>query len=170
MSSKIKSIAILGTIGLLALQASAADIKLDTNTQKLSYTIGYEMGSNFRKQQVQLDADVVLKGLQDGLADNKALLDQQTREATILSFQKEVVGKEEATFKKQTVSNEQEAKDFFQTNASKEGIKILPNGMQYKILKEGTGPKPSANDTVTVNYEGRFIDGKVFDSSYQRGK
>ena len=55
MSSKIKSIAILGTIGLLALQASAADVKLDTNTQKLSYTIGYEMGSNFRKQQVQLD-------------------------------------------------------------------------------------------------------------------
>ncbi len=168
MSKKILAVTVMVSAGLLAQQASAADAM--NNTQKLSYTIGYEMGQNFKKQNVSVNTQMLTKGLQDGLQGREASLSKAQRQATIAAFQKTMIAKQENQMKAVSKKNLQEGQKFLQENAQKPGVKTLKDGLQYKVLVKGTGPKPTLNDTVTVNYSGQFLNGKVFDSSYQRGK
>lgn len=179
MGNKINKLAILGAVSLLSIQAvaatspettgSAGSTTLNTDIQKLSYTIGYEMGANFKSQSISVDSTTLTKGLTDGLGGNKPLLDKSARRNTIIAFQKEVMAKQQAAMKKIASQNSQSGAAFLATNAKKPGVKTLPDGLQYKILKASTGAKPTLDDTVTVNYQGSFVNGKVFDSSYKRG-
>lgn len=176
MDNKINKLVILGAVSLLSVQAMAATLTdatksttLNTDIQKLSYTIGYEMGTNFKNQSVKVDPKVLSKGLRDGLGGNKPLLNKNGRRNTLVAFQKEVVAKQEATMKNVATNNRQMGEAFLAANSKKLGVKTLPDGLQYKILKAGTGAKPTLDDTVTVNYQGSFVNGKVFDSSYKRG-
>lgn len=166
--TKLLALSVVAGASLLALQANAAE--LTNASQKLSYTIGYEMGQNFKKQDVQIDNKTLVQGLQDGLTGNKPLMSKEQRQATIVSFQKKMIAKQETKLKSSAAKNLKEGKAFLANNAKKSGIKTLADGLQYKIITEGAGPKPSLTDTVTVNYIGEFSDGKVFDSSYKRGK
>jgi len=128
------------------------------------------MGTNFKNESVNVDPKVLSKGLQDGLGGNKPLLNKNGRRDTMMAFQKKVMAKQMATRKKISTKNSQIGEAFLAANAKKTGVKTLPDGLQYKILKTGTGAKPTLEDTVTVNYQGSFVNGKVFDSSYTRGK
>jgi FKBP-type peptidyl-prolyl cis-trans isomerase FklB len=178
VSHKYQLIAILGAASFLTLQAFAGTAaqatittpSLESASQKLSYTIGYEMGQNFKAQNIQIDPNILVNGLQDGLAGNKPILDKEARQQTIINFQKEIIAKQEQNYKKLADQNSKDGETFLAENAKKPGVKTLDSGLQYKVVKEGTGPKPTLNDTVTVNYSGSFINGKVFDSSYQRGE
>jgi FKBP-type peptidyl-prolyl cis-trans isomerase FklB len=156
-------------LGLLVSSVNAQD-KPDLKDPKVraSYCIGASFGSNLKRQEVDVDTKALAAGLMDSLAGKTVLTEAEMRE-TLNSFQKEMMEKMQA---KQKVAGEKNIKDgeaFQAANAKKEGVKVLPSGLQYKVLKSGSGPTPKATDTVKVHYHGTLPDGTVFDSSVERG-
>ncbi len=149
---------------------TAAPLTLKTSKEKFSYAIGMKMGENFKKQSVDVDPAILERGVKDALAGNKTLLTDEEAQSAIMDVQKEVRAKQEEKNKEAAAENKKQGDAFLAANKDKEGVKVLPSGLQYKILKEGTGPKPTAEDKVSVNYRGTLIDGKEFDSSYKRGQ
>ena len=145
-------------------------LTLKTQKDKLSYALGMNLGSNLHKETVEVDPAIVLRGLKDGLAAGKMLLTEDEARATLTQLQTEVRSKQQEKMKVAGELNKKEGVEFLAANKSKEGVVILPSGLQYKILTEGTGPKPTASDTVVCNYRGTLISGAEFDSSYKRGQ
>lgn len=143
---------------------------LATNTDKISYAIGVDIGRNFRSQGLSINSHAIAKGIDDGLSGGKTLMTAKEMEGTLVSFQKDLISKRQAQFTQMSTQNKQTGDSFLATNKAKPGVVTLPDGLQYKIIKEGVGTSPAAQDVVTVNYTGTFTDGKIFDSSYQRGK
>jgi len=141
-----------------------------TDKQKTSYSIGINIGMNLYEQQVDVDTTSLLKGIQDGLANQKPALTEAEIRATLMALQKQIVDRQEAQKKALAAKNKSEADTFLAQNKTKPGVVTLPSGLQYKIITAGKGPKPAATDTVTTNYKGTFLDGKQFDSSYDRGE
>jgi len=157
-------------LGLLAGTVYAAD-KPDLNDpkQRASYSIGADIANNFKRQGLEVDPKALAAGLADGYAGKLALTDTEMREA-LTKFRMEMMGKMEA---KQKVDGEKNLKDgeaFLATNAKAQGVKVLPSGLQYKVLKTGSGKSPKATDRVKVHYHGTLIDKSVFDSSVERGE
>jgi len=156
--------------GLFAVSAFAQDKPdLKDPKQRASYSIGANIGGNFKKQELDLDPKALAAGIADAFAGKTQLTDAEMRE-TLNEFQKKAMSKMEA---KQKVDGEKNVKDgeaFLAANAKKEGVKTLPSGLQYKVIKSGTGKMPKATDTVKVHYHGTLIDGTVFDSSVERGE
>jgi len=131
---------------------------------------GQRMAESFTKQSVPFDPALLARGLKDGLAGGKTLLTDEEAQAAIKAVQDEVGKQQQAKMQEAGAANKKEGDAFLAANKSKEGVVTLPSGLQYKILKEGTGPKPAASDSVVCNYKGTFINGKEFDSSYKRGQ
>jgi FKBP-type peptidyl-prolyl cis-trans isomerase FklB len=142
---------------------SAPVITLKTPKEKLSYALGMSMGARLHQQSVEVDPNIMAMGLKAALAGGKTLLTQEEAQAAIVAAQNGMRAKLKD-------ANEKEGQTFLAANKSKEGIVTLPSGLQYKILKAGTGPKPTASDSVVCNYKGTFINGTEFDSSYKRGQ
>jgi FKBP-type peptidyl-prolyl cis-trans isomerase FklB len=138
--------------------------------EKLSYALGLSIGGNLKRQFVEVDPDVMLRGLKDGLDSGKALMSDDEVRATITQMQSELKAKMEEKARLAAVANKKEGDEFLEANKTKEGVVALPSGLQYKILTQGTGPTPVATDTVSCNYRGTLIDGTEFDSSYKRGQ
>ncbi len=135
------------------------------------------MGQNLGKQSVPVDPAILARGLKDGLAGGKTLLTDDEAQAALKAVQDEVRAKQQAKMqeaqeatKKVAEANKKEGETFLTENKGKDGVVTLASGLQYKILKEGTGPKPTASDSVSCNYQGTLINGKEFDSSYKRGQ
>jgi FKBP-type peptidyl-prolyl cis-trans isomerase len=149
---------------------TAAPLTLKTEKEKFSYSLGMKMGENMRKQSVSVDPAILARGLKDALSGSKTLLTDDEAQAAIMAVQNDMRKKQEEKMQEEGAVNKKEGDAFLAANKSKEGVVTLPSGLQYKILKEGTGPKPTANDTVVCNYKGTLIDGKEFDSSYKRGQ
>jgi len=145
-------------------------LTLKTQKDKLSYALGMNLGSNLHKETVEVDPAIVLRGLKDGLASGKTLLTEDEARTTLTQLQTEVRSKQQEKMKVAGEMNKKEGVEFLAANKSKEGVVILPSGLQYKILTAGTGPKPTASDTVVCNYRGTLISGAEFDSSYKRGQ
>jgi len=145
-------------------------LTLKTQKDKLSYALGMNLGSNLHKEKLEVDPAIVLRGLKDALAAGKMLLTEDEARATLTQLQTEVRSKQQEKMKVAGEMNKKEGVEFLAANKSKEGVVILPSGLQYKILTEGTGPKPTASDTVVCNYRGTLISGAEFDSSYKRGQ
>ena len=146
---------------------TAAPLALKTQKDKFSYALGMSngkrLGDSLRKQSVPFDPAILARGMKDGLAGGKTLLTDQEAQAAMDEVRSDLMKKQQAAGKK-------EGDDFLTANKGKEGVVTLPSGLQYKILKAGTGPKPTASDTVACNYRGTRIDGTEFDSSYKRGQ
>lgn len=157
---------------ILAAGSAAAQDKpsLKDQKEKISYIIGMDIGANFKKQSIDIDPDLVAKGIKDGLSGAKPLLSESEAREIMTAFEKEMRAKQEAALKVAGEKNKKEGETFLAENKKKEGVKTLPSGLQYKVIKAGTGKKPAATDTVTTNYRGTLIDGTEFDSSYRRGK
>ena len=117
-----------------------------------------------------MDQAILLRGMKDALAGSKTLLTDDEMKAALTQLQAEVRTKQEEKMKVAAEANKKVGADFLEANKAKEGVVTLPSGLQYKILTEGTGPKPTATDTVSCNYRGTLLDGKEFDSSYKRGQ
>ena len=128
------------------------------------------MGENLHKQSVPVDPAILARGLRDGLAGGKTLLTEEEAQAAISEVQNDVRKKQQEKMQEAGAANKKDGEAFLAVNKGKEGVVTLPSGLQYKILKEGTGPKPAATDTVACNYRGTFINGTEFDSSYKRGQ
>jgi FKBP-type peptidyl-prolyl cis-trans isomerase FklB len=133
---------------------------------KASYSIGLNIGRNFKKQNVELNPDALVAGVKDAVSGKKPALDETQEREAMMSFQKEMMDKQKAMGEK----NEADGKKFLEDNKKKDGVKTTASGLQYKVVKEGNGPQPKASDTVTVDYKGTLIDGTEFDSSYKRGQ
>jgi len=128
------------------------------------------IGKNLKRDSVEIDTAVFYRALKDALAGNKLLLTDEEAKTALMTLQTEVRAKEEAKTKAAAVENKKTGDAFLAANKSKEGVVTLPSGLQYKILKAGTGPKPAAEDTVLCHYRGTLIDSTEFDSSYKRGE
>jgi FKBP-type peptidyl-prolyl cis-trans isomerase FklB len=153
---------------------TAAPLTLKTEKEKFSYALGmmtgHRMTEGLTKQSVPFDPAILARGLKDGVAGGKTLLTDDEAQAAIAAMQKEKAQQTAEANKKAGAANKKEGEDFLAANKSKEGVVTLPSGLQYKILTEGKGPKPTANDSVVCNYRGTLINGTEFDSSYKRGQ
>ncbi len=149
---------------------SASPLALKTQKDKFSYSLGMKMGENLHKQSVPVDPAILARGLRDGLAGGKTLLTDEEAQAAISEVQNDVRKKQQEKMQETGAANKKEGAAFLTANRTKEGVVTLPSGLQYKILKEGTGPKPAATDTVVCNYRGTLVNGTEFDSSYKRGQ
>jgi FKBP-type peptidyl-prolyl cis-trans isomerase FklB len=143
---------------------------LGTEKDKASYSIGYDIGETFKKQNVELNSESLLGGLNDALAGNEASLSKQDREKTLQAFQKAMMEKQAVASKEAGVKNAAEGEKFLTENKRKPNVKTTASGLQYKVLKEGSGPSPKETDTVLASYRGTLIDGTEFDSSYKRNE
>ena len=157
-----------------ASSSAATSSELKTEKEKASYALGMNIGENIGKGMardgVELDHAIFLRGMKDALAGDKLLMTGEEGKAEFTAYQKEAKEKQEAKMKVIGEQNKKDGEAFLAANKSKEGVVTLPSGMQYKIEKQGDGPKPAASDTVECDYRGTLIDGKEFDSSYKRGK
>jgi FKBP-type peptidyl-prolyl cis-trans isomerase FklB len=147
-----------------------APLVLKTPKDKASYAIGMNIGKGLHKDSVDVDPAILLRGLKDGMAGGKTLLTDDEAKSAMVAIQADLRKKQEAKMAIVGDANKKEGDDFLAANKTKEGVVTLPSGLQYKILKEGTGPKPSASDSVVCNYKGTLIDNTEFDSSYKRGQ
>jgi FKBP-type peptidyl-prolyl cis-trans isomerase len=145
-------------------------LTLKTQKDKVSYALGMNLGTNLHKETVEVDPAIVLRGLKDALASGKMLLTEDEARAVLTQLQTEVRGKQQEKMKVAGEMNKKESVEFLAANKAKDGVVTLPSGLQYKILTAGTGPKPTASDTVVCNYRGTLISGTEFDSSYKRGQ
>jgi len=145
-------------------------LTLKTDKDKVSYAIGVNIGKSMHKDSVDIDPTIFSRGMKDALAGGKLLLTDDEMKVALTKLQTELRAKQEQAMQKAGEINKKAGDDFLAQNKTKEGVVALPDGLQYKILKEGTGPKPSATDSVVCNYRGTLLDGTEFDSSYKRGQ
>jgi FKBP-type peptidyl-prolyl cis-trans isomerase FklB len=178
-------------IGLLALQAGAEDKKAPLpakapqlsfpqkpalpdeappSKEKISQAVGVLVGNSIKSQMMEIDTEVMTKALKDMLSGKPTPVTLEEAQTTMRNYQRGMAGKVEAQRKEQGEKNVKIGEDFLAANAKKAGVTTLPSGLQYKVLKEGTGAIPKASDRVSVHYAGTLIDGTEFDSSVKRGK
>jgi len=142
---------------------SAAPLTLKTDKEKESYAMGMDLGTGLHNQGLALDPDLVARGMKDAMSGGKTAMTEDEARVVLRQLQADVEQKISAKAR-------QEGETFLAANKNKEGVVTLPSGLQYKILTQGNGPKPTASAAVSCNYRGTFIDGTEFDSSYKRGQ
>jgi len=152
--------------------ATAAGLPLRTQKEKGSYALGMSIGSGLRRQGVgtAVDPAIVARGLRDSMSGAKTQLTEDEMRSALQQLRTTVESAQAAKAKEAAGPVRKEGETFLASNKSKDGVQTLPDGLQYKVLTQGSGAKPTASDTVTVNYRGTLINGKEFDSSYKRGQ
>jgi FKBP-type peptidyl-prolyl cis-trans isomerase FklB len=154
--------------------STGAAAPLTTRKQKFSYALGMNiatgLGANLKSQGVEVDWNLLAQGLKDGATGGKTRLTEEESKAVLTEVQNEVRKEQQEKMKAASDKNKADGQAFLEANKSKEGVKATASGLQYKVITEGTGPKPTTSDTVVCNYRGTLIGGKEFDSSYKRGE
>ncbi|MFH1666954.1 MAG: FKBP-type peptidyl-prolyl cis-trans isomerase [Elusimicrobiota bacterium] len=152
-----------------ATASPAANDLLETPKDKISYTIGWDIGNTLKKQYIDVDTNILIMGIEGAINNYKKLLSDEEMQQVIAGLREEIQTKREEAMSKQSEINKKEGAAFLAKNKLDKGVKVLPSGLQYKVIENGKGPKPKSIDTVKVNYSGKLIDGTEFDSSYKRG-
>jgi FKBP-type peptidyl-prolyl cis-trans isomerase FklB len=163
---KLQLLVALGVVLLVSQVSAQEKPALKSQKEKISYIIGMDIGNNLKRQSIDIDPNILAKGVKDAFLGSQPLLTEQEIRETTIVFQKEMMAKQHEIAKK----NKKEGEAFLAENKKKEGVKTLPSGLQYKVIKAGTGKKPKLTDTVTTHYRGTLINGTEFDSSYRRGR
>jgi FKBP-type peptidyl-prolyl cis-trans isomerase FklB len=158
-------IAFVTVLLVLPLSAQEKSAPFKDQKDKVSYSIGVNIGMNLNRQKVPVNSDALSAGLKDGIAGKPQMTEAEMKE-TMTAFEKDMTEQQKVAGEKNATTGAK----FLEENKKKEGVKSTPSGLEYKSLKEGNGPQPKASDTVTVNYRGTLIDGTEFDSSYKRGE
>lgn len=166
----LKKTLLLGATMALITSTSfaASNTVLKTDKDKLSYTIGYQIGKSFKAQGISIKLSMFRKGLSAGLNGKKPILTEAEMTAVQEKFRKEAMAKMKAKQDKLGVVNAKKSDAFMAKVAKEKGVKMIEKGLYYKVITAGKGKMPTAKDTVVVNYEGTLSDGTVFDSSYKR--
>ena len=145
-------------------------LEITTENDKVSYSLGYNIGTqimqNFMQNNFEVNPDIFTRAVKDVLSGSKQALTQEEMMAVMEKFQSDTMAEQQ----KAVVANLEATNAFLEQNKSKAGITVLDSGVQYQVIKEGSGPKPKVTDTVKVHYRGTLLDGKQFDSSYDRGE
>jgi FKBP-type peptidyl-prolyl cis-trans isomerase len=149
---------------------SQSTLVLKTDKDKTSYALGLSIGKGLQRDSLDVDPNIFLRGLKDAMGGGKTLLTDDEAQAAMTALQNDVRKVQEERMQQAAEKNKAAGEAFLAANKTKEGVVTLPSGLQYKILQEGTGPKPTASDSVVCNYRGTRIDGTEFDSSYKRGQ
>lgn len=145
-------------------------MELKTQKDKASYSIGVSIGKNLKDQKVEITTDILVKGLLDAYTGAKTQLTEKEMGDVLTQFQQEIMAKAQEEAAKKGGENKTKGEKFLADNKNKPGVKSTPSGLQYSVITEGTGPKPTASSTVKVHYTGKLIDGTTFDSSVDRGE
>jgi FKBP-type peptidyl-prolyl cis-trans isomerase FklB len=141
-----------------------------TDKEKASYAIGINIGKGLKKDDVDVDVDMLARGMKDAIAGNKQLITDEEAKTAVEALQTQVRNHLQEVHDAAVVKNAKDGEAFLTANKAKPGVVALPSGLQYKILQPGSGPKPTPSDVVVCNYSGKLIDGTEFDSSYKRGQ
>ena len=144
--------------------------ELKEKKERVSYSIGMDIGSNLKRQPFEVDPEMLAQGVRDAFAGGKTLLTEEEARKTLADLQKELMEKQQEQVRQMMEKNKKEGEEFLAANKKKKGVVTLPSGLQYKVLKAGSGSSPKLTDTVETNYRGTLIDGTEFDSSYKRGE
>jgi|GEM_PF-549351 len=154
----------------VASPANPSSSMFKNENDRASYTVGVDMGQSLKAQNLQMNVDLLARGIKDGLSGGPLLLNDEERRQTLLNLQRQLVAKQQVEMKVLAQKNLQAGEKFLNDNKAKPGVKTTTSGLQYKIIEAGAGKMPNKEDVVTVDYEGKLINGQVFDSTYKTGK
>jgi FKBP-type peptidyl-prolyl cis-trans isomerase FklB len=169
MAMKRLLLPVLGSSLLLNICVADDQPQLD-EADRISYSVGYQMGGDFKKQGVELRPEALTRGLEDAVSGSAASMTAEDMQTALSSLKKKIVAQTRMEQAEKAKNFREQGRIFLAENATKEDVKTTDSGLQYKVVKAGTGKTPTASDSVTVNYRGTTIDGKEFDSSYRKGK
>jgi FKBP-type peptidyl-prolyl cis-trans isomerase len=158
-------IAVSAVVSGCGQQAGAGPTKLTTQEDSASYLVGFKMGQQMKDQHVPLKPEVIFRGISAGIAGSPSMIPDSLVQTVMMNFQARLAQAQQKRDSADGIENEKAGAAFLAENKSKDGVKTTQSGLQYKVLKEGTGPRPTATSKVTVNYKGTLIDGKPFDAS-----
>jgi FKBP-type peptidyl-prolyl cis-trans isomerase FklB len=150
--------------------APAGNSGLRDQKEKVSYSLGLDIGRTLKMQAIDVDMNIIMQGCQDGLTGAQPLLTDEQIQEVMQTLQQEIMAREQQKMQAASGQNEDEGSKFLEANKKAKGVVTLPSGLQYKVVKMGSGPKPKATDTVKTHYKGTLISGTEFDSSYKRGE
>ncbi len=168
---RLSAIVVLMSFSLVSCQTGVTSKEdLKTQKDKVSYSIGLDIGKNMKTNSIEVDSEILLQGLKDGLEGKDGLLTEEEVAQVMQEFQQELMAKQAAKQKEDGEKNMKEGAEFLEANKKKEGVKVLPSGLQYKVIKSGDGPSPKETDKVKTHYKGTLINGTEFDNSYSRGE
>ena len=145
-------------------------IQLKDENDRINYSYGFQIGDNLKQKGVTVNPEILMKGIQDALTETEPLMTQQEIHETMVEVTRRNAAARRAQKQQQAEGYRGEGREFLAANAKKPGVVTLPSGLQYKVIREGTGKSPGPQDTVTVNYRGTLINGQEFDSSYRDNK
>jgi FKBP-type peptidyl-prolyl cis-trans isomerase FklB len=171
MRTLLAAVLIAGLAGCQAQNSGGKDVKLESKEDKVSYSIGLNIGMGMKRDSIKVVPDAFLRGVMDARADSagRLMTDKEVQE-TLTTFQEEMQSKKMENARLAGEKNRTEGEAFLAENGKKPGVITLPSGLQYKVTTEGNGKNPSSTSTVTTHYTGRLLDGTVFDSSIKRGQ
>lgn len=150
------------------LAAESAELK--TENDKINYSVGYRLGSDFQRQGVEINSNIVQQGIDDATGGGEALMTEEEMRTVMMNMATRLKAEQMEKMKQQGAENSKTGEAFLAENAGKEGVKTTDSGLQYKVITAGEGKTPQKSDKVTVHYRGTLIDGTEFDSSYSRNK
>ena len=151
--------------------ASAEEtLSLEDENARINYSVGYQIGGDFKRQGTEIDPEIVVRGVEDALSGAEPQMTPQELRQVLAELQRKVTAARKAKAEEEATANRQAGQTFLEANKGKEGVKVTDSGLQYKLVEPGSGKQPGPTDKVRVNYRGTLIDGSEFDSSYKRGK
>lgn len=158
-------------IGIMVTVAGAGELgSLKDPVAKESYSLGYQFGANVKMQGVTVDKEILIQAVSDALDGKQPVLSPEDIRETMFQLRRKAMVMQDKRIRESAAKNREQGMTFLEANKTKEGVVTLPSGLQYKILRQGDGPKPSAHDIVKVNYRGTLVTGAEFDSTYnERG-
>ncbi|MGB7631659.1 MAG: FKBP-type peptidyl-prolyl cis-trans isomerase N-terminal domain-containing protein, partial [Candidatus Deferrimicrobium sp.] len=146
------ALAMCAAVALSGVAFAADAPELTSDKEKISYSIGMDIGRNLKRGSVEVDPDLLAKGLKDSYGGGKTILTEEEARKTIADFQKTLMAKQAETMQKLSEKNKADGEKFLAENAKKEGVKTLPSGLQYREITPGKGKSPKITDTVTTHY------------------
>lgn len=149
---------------------AAENLDFENETIRVNYSLGHQIGGDFKRQGVEMDAEAVVQGIRDALEGAEPQMTPAEMKATLMDLKKKVVANQHKRGIEKELEYLAEGKQFMEENAKKEGVVTTQSGLQYKVIEAGSGRSPGPQDQVTVHYKGTLIDGKPFDSSYKKNK
>ena len=150
--------------------SASEPVELKTENDKINYSVGYRLGSDFQRQGVEMNSAIVQKGIDDATGGGEALMTEEEMRTVMMTMATRIKAEQMEKMKKQGAENVKAGEAFLAENAGKEGVKTTDSGLQYKVITAGEGKSPQKSDKVTVHYRGTLIDGTEFDSSYSRNE
>lgn len=174
INKKLLVVGLISSVAMVGCNKEAAKqdevVKLETLEQKVNYIVAQNMALNLQQSGLTVEPDAFAQGLRDIRNGVESRLTDEEKEVVMQTFQEQAMAKHEEELRKLSDANLAEGQAYLETNKAKEGVQVTDSGLQYRVLTEGDGVKPSETDTVSVHYSGKLIDGTEFDSSYGRGE